>query len=60
MKKIIAFSYARCSTPRQQSENSGKSIDRQIADAQKYAELKGYELSSENVIAEIISSAYLQ
>lgn len=56
MKKIIAFSYARCSTPRQQNEYSGKSIDRQISDAQKYAELKGYELSSENVIAEIVSS----
>jgi hypothetical protein len=56
VKKIIAFSYARCSTPKQQNEHSGKSIDRQIADAQKYAELKGYALSSENIIAEIMSS----
>lgn len=55
MKKRIAYSYARCSTARQQGHN-GKSLERQLTDAQKYAEEKGYELSEENIIREIVSS----
>jgi DNA invertase Pin-like site-specific DNA recombinase len=54
VKRTIAYSYARCSTARQQGKY-GKSLDRQIDDAKKYADQKGYELSSENVIDEIVS-----
>jgi hypothetical protein len=54
MQRPIAYSYARCSTARQQGPD-GKSLERQLADARKYAEAKGYELSEENIIQEIVS-----